>query len=79
MFFSLFYEPALVASCCWLQCPCRQVLCGHEASVTSVAISLCLDLAVTGSKDGTVNVHGVKEGQVIILLSHWSRGHNTDL
>ena len=26
------------------------VLCGHEASVTSVAISVCLDLAVTGSR-----------------------------
>jgi len=40
-----------------------QVLCGHQDQLTSVSIAVCLDMAVTASKDGTVNIHSVKEGQ----------------
>ena len=40
-----------------------QVLCGHHQPLTSVHISVCLDMALTASKDGTVNIHTVKEGQ----------------
>jgi WD40 repeat protein len=39
-----------------------QVLCGHDKSVSCVALSVDLDLAVSGSEDGTVNVYTVKEG-----------------
>ena len=45
-----------------------QVLCGHSAGVTSVSMSYCLDLALTGSRDGTVNVHSIKEGQYMRTL-----------
>jgi len=47
---------------------CSQVLYGHDAPVRAVAISTCLDLAVTGSRDGTVNVHSIKEGQYMRTL-----------
>ena len=42
-----------------------QVLYGHELAVTCVGLSVCLDLAVTGSRDGTVNLHSVREGQYL--------------
>merc|ERR1712211_25695 len=32
-------------------------------------MSYCLDLALTGSRDGTVNVHCIKEGQYMRTLS----------
>ena len=35
-------------------------MCGHDSEVTSVAVSLCLDMVITGSRDGTVNIHSVK-------------------
>ncbi|XP_053323151.1 neurobeachin-like protein 2 isoform X2 [Spea bombifrons] len=40
-----------------------QVLYGHDDEVTSVAISTELDMAVSGSKDGTIIVHTVRRGQ----------------
>uniref|UniRef100_A0A4W3GZA4 Neurobeachin-like protein 2 n=2 Tax=Callorhinchus milii TaxID=7868 RepID=A0A4W3GZA4_CALMI len=40
-----------------------QVLYGHDDEVTCVAISTELDMAVSGSKDGTVIVHTVRRGQ----------------
>uniref|UniRef100_A0A8C5MFF3 Neurobeachin-like protein 2 n=1 Tax=Leptobrachium leishanense TaxID=445787 RepID=A0A8C5MFF3_9ANUR len=40
-----------------------QVLYGHDGEVTSVAISTELDMAVSGSKDGTVIVHTIRRGQ----------------
>lgn len=42
-----------------------QVLSGHDKSVTCVAISTELDMAVSGSEDGSVNVYTVKEGQYV--------------
>ena len=39
-----------------------QVLCGHDKPVTCVALSVDLDIAVSGSEDGTVNIYTVKEG-----------------
>ena len=45
-----------------------QVLYGHDLPVTAVAISVCLDLAISGSKDGTVNVHTVRDGQYLKTL-----------
>ncbi|XP_075444218.1 neurobeachin-like protein 2 isoform X2 [Ascaphus truei] len=40
-----------------------QVLYGHDDEVTCVAISTELDMAVSGSKDGTINVHTIRRGQ----------------
>ncbi|XP_051922012.1 neurobeachin-like protein 2 isoform X1 [Hippocampus zosterae] len=45
-----------------------QVLCGHDQEVTCVAISTELDMAVSGSKDGTVIVHTVRRGQYLRTL-----------
>ncbi|KAF7669441.1 hypothetical protein LDENG_00186230 [Lucifuga dentata] len=45
-----------------------QVLCGHDQEVTCVAISTELDMAVSGSKDGTVIVHSVRRGQFLRML-----------
>nr|XP_057940403.1 neurobeachin-like protein 2 isoform X3 [Doryrhamphus excisus] len=45
-----------------------QVLCGHDEEVTCVAISTELDMAVSGSKDGTVIVHTVRRGQFLRTL-----------
>ena len=45
-----------------------QVLYGHDLPITTVAISVCLDLALSGSKDGTVNVHTVRDGQYLKTL-----------
>ncbi|XP_077160810.1 neurobeachin-like protein 2 isoform X4 [Paroedura picta] len=40
-----------------------QVLYGHDDEVTCVAISTELDMAVSGSKDGTIVVHTIRRGQ----------------
>ncbi|XP_040021146.2 neurobeachin-like protein 2 isoform X1 [Gasterosteus aculeatus] len=45
-----------------------QVLCGHDQEVTCVAISTELDMAVSGSKDGTVIVHTVRRGEFLRTL-----------
>ncbi|MFT7805427.1 neurobeachin-like protein 2 isoform X1 [Arapaima gigas] len=45
-----------------------QVLCGHDQEVTCVAISTELDMAVSGSKDGTLIVHSVRRGQFLRTL-----------
>ena len=42
-----------------------QVLSGHDKSVSCVALSTELDMAVSGSDDGSINVYTVKEGQYI--------------
>ncbi|XP_036393977.1 neurobeachin-like protein 2 isoform X2 [Megalops cyprinoides] len=45
-----------------------QVLCGHDQEVTCVAISTELDMAVSGSKDGTLVLHSVRRGQLLHTL-----------
>ncbi|XP_053116915.1 neurobeachin-like protein 2 isoform X2 [Hemicordylus capensis] len=45
-----------------------QVLYGHDDEVTCVAISTELDMAVSGSKDGTIIVHTVRRGQFLKSL-----------
>ncbi|KAJ0000349.1 hypothetical protein NQD34_012191 [Periophthalmus magnuspinnatus] len=52
-----------------------QVLCGHDQEVTCVAISTELDMAVSGSKDGTVIVHSVRRGQFLRTLQPPSDSH----
>ncbi|XP_058230531.1 neurobeachin-like protein 2 isoform X2 [Hemibagrus wyckioides] len=45
-----------------------QVLCGHDAEVTCVSISTELDMAISGSKDGTVIVHSIRRGHYLRTL-----------
>ncbi|XP_076122113.1 neurobeachin-like protein 2 isoform X1 [Alosa pseudoharengus] len=45
-----------------------QVLSGHDQEVTCVAISTELDMAISGSKDGTLIVHSVRRGQFLRSL-----------
>ena len=45
-----------------------QVLAGHDKSVKCVALSAELDMAVSGSEDGTVNIYSIKEGQFMRFL-----------
>ncbi|XP_034730693.1 neurobeachin-like protein 2 isoform X1 [Etheostoma cragini] len=45
-----------------------QILGGHDQEVTCVAISTELDMALSGSKDGTVIVHTVRRGQFLRTL-----------
>lgn len=45
-----------------------QILYGHNESVTCVHISTELDLALSGSKDGIVNIHTVREGHYLRRL-----------
>ncbi|KAM4821388.1 neurobeachin-like protein 2 [Thomomys bottae] len=45
-----------------------QVLYGHKAAVSCVAIGTELDVAVSGSEDGTVIVHTVRRGQFVAEL-----------
>ncbi|KAG8438231.1 hypothetical protein GDO86_008792 [Hymenochirus boettgeri] len=45
-----------------------QVLYGHDDEVTCVAISTELDMAVSGSKDGTVIVHTIRLGQFMRFI-----------
>lgn len=45
-----------------------QVLYGHTEEVVSVSISTELDMAVSGSRDGTVIIHTVRRGQYMRSL-----------
>ncbi len=44
---------------------CCRVLWGHEAPVTCVDLSSDLDVAVSGSSDGVICVHGIRQGNFI--------------
>uniref|UniRef100_A0A3P8V3W9 Neurobeachin-like protein 2 n=1 Tax=Cynoglossus semilaevis TaxID=244447 RepID=A0A3P8V3W9_CYNSE len=52
-----------------------QVLCGHDQEVTCVAISTELDMAVSGSKDGTVIVHTIRRGEFLRTLRPPGNGY----
>uniref|UniRef100_A0A674HGY2 Neurobeachin-like protein 2 n=1 Tax=Taeniopygia guttata TaxID=59729 RepID=A0A674HGY2_TAEGU len=45
-----------------------QILYGHTDEVSSVGISTELDMAVSGSRDGTVIVHTIRKGQYVRTL-----------
>ncbi|XP_062978473.1 neurobeachin-like protein 2 isoform X1 [Elgaria multicarinata webbii] len=45
-----------------------RVLYGHDDEVTCVAISTELDMAVSGSKDGTIIVHTIRRGEFMKSL-----------
>ena len=46
-----------------------QTLYGHTSEVTTVAMSVELDMAVSGASDGTLIVHTVKNGSYVRTLS----------
>ncbi|CAH1788242.1 unnamed protein product [Owenia fusiformis] len=53
-----------------------QTLYGHDDEVSCVALSIELDLAVSGSKDGTIMLHTVRKGHYMrTLRPHCERGH----
>ena len=41
------------------------ILYGHTDSVTSVGISLELDMVVSGALDGTINIHTIRKGHFV--------------
>ncbi|XP_064474844.1 neurobeachin-like protein 1 [Ornithodoros turicata] len=45
-----------------------QILCGHDSEVACVAVLTELDMAISGSKDGTVNVHSIRDGHFLHTL-----------
>lgn len=45
------------------------ILYGHTDSVTSVDISIELDMMVSGSLDGTINIHTVRKGHFVKSIS----------
>lgn len=46
-----------------------QTLLGHDLPVTCVAIATELDMAVSGSQDGTVNVYSIHQGLLVHCLA----------
>lgn len=50
------------------------VLCGHKKEVVCVVIMTELDIAASGAKDGTVNVHTMQEGLYLRTLRPYSEG-----
>ncbi|KAH9329817.1 hypothetical protein KI387_001925, partial [Taxus chinensis] len=49
--------------------PCH-ILCGHDDVVTCVAVSIELDLVVSGSKDSTCILHTLWEGRYVRSIHH---------
>lgn len=45
-----------------------RVLRGHDAPVTCVALHGELDVAISGSEDGTVNVYALRSGRYVRTL-----------
>ncbi len=48
------------------------ILYGHTERVTSVDISNELDMVVSGSTDGTVNIHTLRAGCFVRSISFWN-------
>lgn len=46
-----------------------QTLLGHDLPVVCVAIATELDMAVSGSRDGTVNVYSIHQGLLVHCLT----------
>jgi WD40 repeat protein len=44
------------------------ILYGHSKAVTSVDISLELDMVISGSEDGTINIHTIYKGNFVRTL-----------
>ncbi|KAJ7525246.1 hypothetical protein O6H91_17G043300 [Diphasiastrum complanatum] len=48
----------------------RHILCGHDDTVTSVAVRIELDLVISGSKDASCIFHTLREGRYVRSLRH---------
>jgi len=48
----------------------RHVLCGHDDSVTCIAVRVELDIVVSGSKDTTCILHTLRDGTYVRSLQH---------
>lgn len=48
----------------------RHVLCGHDDAVTCVAVSVELDIVVSGSRDASCIFHTLREGRYVRSLKH---------
>ncbi|CAK9237200.1 unnamed protein product [Sphagnum troendelagicum] len=48
----------------------RHVLCGHDDSVTCIAVRVELDIVVSGSKDTTCILHTLRDGTYVRSLRH---------
>lgn len=48
----------------------KHILRGHDAEVTCVALSIDLDVCVSGSKDTTAIIHTIKHGRYVRSLQH---------
>lgn len=46
-----------------------QTLLGHDLPITCVAIATELDMAISGSQDGTVNVYSIHQGLLVHCLT----------
>ncbi|KAH0452153.1 hypothetical protein IEQ34_019452 [Dendrobium chrysotoxum] len=46
------------------------ILCGHDDIITCLFISLELDIAISGSKDGTCVFHTLREGRYVRSIQH---------
>ncbi|XP_062098924.1 BEACH domain-containing protein B isoform X2 [Humulus lupulus] len=46
------------------------ILCGHDDIITSLFVSMELDIVISGSKDGTCVFHTLKEGRYVRSLRH---------
>jgi WD40 repeat protein len=49
------------------------ILYGHDHEVTCVDINIELDVAVSGSKDGSVAIHTLRRGQYVRSIFHPKR------
>jgi WD40 repeat protein len=49
------------------------ILYGHDDEITSVAINIELDIAVSGSKDGTCILHTLRRGKYVRTIYHPKR------
>ena len=49
------------------------ILYGHDNEVTCVDINIELDIAISGSKDGSIAIHTLRRGQYVRSIFHSRR------
>ena len=50
---------------------CCHILCGHETAISCIAFCSDLDINVSGSVDGVICVHCVRQGKLIRVIHVW--------
>jgi len=51
----------------------KHILRGHDDEITCVALSVDLDMCVSGSKDATVAIHTIRQGRYVRSIKHPNR------